>query len=243
MSTISPEMMQSIIEAALMVAGQPLTIAAMQNLFPEDARPNTVEVRGFLQAIRDRHEKSGIELKEVASGFRLQAKAEYSPWLAKLWSERAPRFSRAFLETLAIIAYKQPITRAEIEEIRGVTVSTNIVKTLVEREWVRVIGYKDVPGKPAIYATTKEFLNYFNLKSLSDLPALAEFQDFQNQDARLQVQLALENSELGPEDSEKIPEEMLAFIPEQYENETLVVEEVDQEETNLIAFKDNKITG
>lgn len=214
MTTLSPSMMQAIIEAALMVAHHPLTIAALQNLFPEDERPSTSEVRAYLSAIKTRHDESGIVLKEVASGFRLQAKAELSPWLAKVWAERPPRYSRAFLETLAIIAYKQPITRAEIETIRGVTVSSNIIKTLMERDWIRIIGYREMPGKPALYGTTKNFLDHFDLKSLAELPALSEFKDFQAQEEKVQIQLALQNSQLGPEDSEVIPEEKDAVIIE-----------------------------
>lgn len=203
----TPEKMQAIIEAALMVAGRPLTIAALQNLFPENEQPSHADIKACLSAIQERHINSALELQEVSTGFRIQTKPEFSPWLAKLWEERAPRYSRAFLETLAIIAYKQPITRAEIEEIRGVTVNTQIMKTLQEREWIRVIGYRDVPGKPAIYGTTKELLDYFNLKSLADLPSLAEFKDIETQEAQLQVQLALENSNIGPSDSDVIPEE------------------------------------
>jgi len=190
---MTPEKMQSIIEAALMVVGHPLTIASLQNLFAEEEKPTNADVKAHLAAIREKYEASGILLHEVASGFRFQAKTELSPWLAKLWEERPPRYTRAFLETLAIIAYKQPVTRAEIEEIRGVTVSSNIMKSLQERDWVHVIGYKEVPGKPALYGTTKNFLNYFNLKSLSQLPALSEFKSLAAQDAQLQVQLGIEN--------------------------------------------------
>ncbi len=189
---MTPEKMQMIIEAALMVAGQPLTIAALQQLFPEEECPSTSDIKAILTTIKTRHQESGIELQEVASGYRLQAKTELSPWLSKLWQERAPRYSRAFLETLSIIAYKQPITRAEIEEIRGVVVSSAIMKTLSEREWIRILGYREVPGKPAIYGTTKNFLDHFNLKSLADLPPLAEFKDLATQEAELQVQLDLD---------------------------------------------------
>lgn len=235
MNTMTPEKMQAIIEAALMVAGEPLTIQAIQALFPEEERPTNSEIKTILGAVRERHENSGIELKEVASGFRFQAKAEYSPYLAKLWEERAPRYSRAFLETLAIIVYKQPITRAEIEEIRGVTVSTNIMKTLQEREWIRIIGYKEVPGRPAIFGTTKEFLDYFNLKSLNELPTLAEFKNLEAQEAQLQVQLALENSEIGPSDSENIPEERDAeesnIVEIIAEDEEIIEEETAAEDT------------
>jgi segregation and condensation protein B len=228
MTPLTPEKLQSIIEAALMVAGRPLNIAAMQKLFPEDMQPSTSELKAALSIIAERHRHSGIELHEVASGYRFQARAELSPWLSKLWEERAPRYSRAFLETLAIIAYKQPITRAEIEEIRGVTVSSNIVKTLQEREWIRVIGYREVPGKPAIYGTTKEFLDHFNLKSLADMPTLAEFRNLEAQEAQLQVQLAMENSQIGPDDSENIPEERDAILSDE--------ESANLPETNVIPF-------
>lgn len=229
MSLMSLEKMQAIIEAAIMVAGHPVTVVSLQNLFPEEARPNAADIKTILAALQERHqhENSGIELQEVASGFRFQAKAELSPWLSKLREERAPRYSRAFLETLVIIAYKQPLTRGEIEEIRGVTVSSNIMKTLQEREWIRVIGYREVPGRPAIYGTTKEFLDYFNLKALSDLPTLAEFKDLAAQEEKLQVQLALENSQLGPDNSENIPEERDATIPE--ESNVIAIDEAREE--------------
>lgn len=219
MSLMTAEKLQAIIEAALMISGHPLSIAALQNLFNDEERPGNADIKTALKAIAERHTGSGIELREVASGWRLQAKTELSPWLAKLWEERAPRYSRAFLETLAIIAYKQPITRAEIEEIRGVTVSSNIVKTLTEREWVRLVGFRDTPGKPALYGTTKTFLDHFNLKSLSELPTLAEFKDMQTHDAELQVQLAIENSDIGPNDSEMIPEEREAIVAETADEE------------------------
>ncbi|MBV9575243.1 MAG: SMC-Scp complex subunit ScpB [Gammaproteobacteria bacterium] len=230
---MTPEKMQTIIEAALMVAGQPLTITSLQNLFAdEEEAPTAADIRAILAIIQERYLSSGIEIQEVASGYRLQAKAELSPWLAKLWEERPPRYSRAFLETLAIIAYKQPVTRAEIEEIRGVTVSSNIMKTLQEREWIRVLGYREVPGRPAIYGTTKEFLDYFNLKSLTELPTLTEFKNLEAQEAQLQVQLAIENSGLGPEDSEVIPEEnnvvSLNESNESAENQEKIAETTDE---------------
>lgn len=214
MSLMTAEKVQAIIEAALMIAGRPMPIIALQNLFAEAESPTKEEIKEALDKIGERHQDSGIELKHVASGYRLQARAELSEWLAKLYEERPPKYSRAFLETLAIIAYKQPITRAEIEEIRGVTVSTNIMKTLQEREWIRVVGFKDTPGKPAIYGTTKVFLDEFNLKKLSDLPTLAEFKDLQAQDCDVQVQLAIENSGIGPDNSEVIPEEREAIVNE-----------------------------
>ncbi len=214
MSLMTAEKLQAILEAALMVAGRPLTINMLQNLFNEDERPDAADIKTALNSINELYKDRGVELHEVASGYRLQAKTELSPWLAKLWEERPARYSRAFLETLAIIAYKQPITRAEIEEIRGVTVSTHIMKTLSEREWIRLVGFRETPGKPALYATTKTFLDHFNLSSLAELPSLAEFKDIQTQEAELQVQLALEGSNIGPDNSENIPEEREAIIPE-----------------------------
>ncbi len=231
------EKMQAIIEAALMIAGEPLTIGALQNLFPEQEQPSAADIKSLLASLQESYTDRGIELAEIASGYRLQAKAELSPWLSRLWTERAPRYSRAFLETLAIIAYKQPITRAEIEEIRGVTVNSNIVKTLQEREWIRVMGYREVPGKPAIYGTTKTFLDYFNLKSLTDLPSLTEFANIEAQEAKLQVQLALENSDIGPNDSDMIPEES-AVTEEEPTNNVVTLhgeEENQDEETDELA--------
>jgi segregation and condensation protein B len=241
MSLMTAEKMQSIIEAALMIAGQPLTVANLQNLFDNDERPGSADVKKALEGIRERHQESGIELHEVASGYRLQAKPELSPWLAKLWEERAPRYSRAFLETLAIIAYKQPITRAEIEAIRGVTVSSNIIKTLSDREWIRHVGFRDTPGKPALYGTTKTFLDHFNLASLSDLPTLAEFKDVQTHDAELQVQLALENSNIGPDNSEVIPEEREAIIADFEAAEDSQMAAVEPEEEIQIEAVDEEL--
>lgn len=188
------EQIFNIVEAALMVAGRPLTIAQLQKLFDESELPATADIRAALDAIREKY-IHGVELTEVASGFQFQAKKEFSSWLQKLWEERPPRYSRAFLETLALIAYRQPITRAEIEEIRGVTVNSNIVKILLEREWIRVIGQKDTPGKPDLFGTTKTFLDYFNLKNLEDLPTLAQIKDLTAQEEKLQIQLELANAE------------------------------------------------
>lgn len=215
MSLMTAEKLQAILEAALMVAGRPLSINQLQSLFNEDERPSSADLKTALSTMSELYKDRGIELREVASGYRLQAKTELSPWLAKLWEERPARYSRAFLETLAIIAYKQPLTRAEIEEIRGVTVSTQIMKTLTEREWIRLVGFRDTPGKPALYGTTKTFLDHFNLSSLGELPSLAEFKDMQTQEAELQVQLALEASNIGAADSEAIPEERDALMMEE----------------------------
>jgi segregation and condensation protein B len=174
-----------IIEGALMAAGKPLSVAQIIDLFDEQDRPETTEIREALKEVAERCDGRGFELTEVASGFRYQVRQSLSTWVARLWHERPQKYSRAMLETLSLIAYRQPITRGEIEEIRGVAVSSNIIKTLHEREWVRVVGHRDVPGRPAMYATTKLFLDYFNLKTLDQLPALAEIRDFDTLTAEL----------------------------------------------------------
>jgi len=176
----SQEQIKNIIEASLMVANQPLSLSRLQSLFEGDTvlQPERNDLRAAIEQLQLDYEGRGIEIVEVASGFRVQARNDYAEWINRLFEERPPRYSRALLETLAIIAYRQPITRAEIEDIRGVSVSSNIVKTLQEREWVKIVGHRDVPGKPALLATTRTFLDYFNLKKLSDLPALSDIKDF-----------------------------------------------------------------
>ena len=177
---MSQEKIKNIVEAAIMVANQPLSINHLLNLFVEgeELQAERADIKAALEQLQTEFNDRGIEIVEVASGFRVQARNDYAHWINRLFEERPPRYSRALLETLAIIAYRQPITRAEIEDIRGVSVSSSIVKTLQEREWVKVVGHRDVPGKPALLATTKSFLDYFNLKKLSDLPALADIKDF-----------------------------------------------------------------
>ena len=208
--------LQPVIEAALLVAGRPLTPAHLQKLFDEHEMPDIATIRATLQAIAERFPASGgIELREVGSGWQLQSRPEFGERLSRLWEERAPRYSRALLETLALIAWRQPITRAEIEEVRGVSVSSNITRTLLEREWIRVIGHRDIPGKPAIYGTTKSFLDHFNLKSLSDLPPLADTQDPEQQVARLQAQLELAPAEATDSPAtEEAPESEEACLQE-----------------------------
>lgn len=188
---LNPEQFQRILEAAIMVAGKPLTVADLQKLFDETDQPTVKDIRAAIEVLQARYADHGVELREVASGYQFQARVELSPWLSKLWEERPQRYSRAVLETLALIAYRQPITRAEIEEIRGVTVSSHIIKTLLDREWIRVIGYRDVPGKPALYATTKTLLDHLSLKSLDELPALSDIHDMESQEEKLNVQLEL----------------------------------------------------
>ncbi len=174
-----------IIEGALLAAGKPMTVAQLAELFEEQERPENALIRETLKEVAERCDNRGFELIEVASGFRFQVRQSLSPWVARLWQERPAKYSRAMLETLALIAYRQPITRGEIEEIRGVAVSSNIIKTLHEREWIRVVGHRDVPGRPAMYATTRQFLDYFNLKNLDQLPALAEIRDLDTLNAEL----------------------------------------------------------
>ncbi|MEM1112132.1 MAG: SMC-Scp complex subunit ScpB [Pseudomonadota bacterium] len=190
-----------IIEGALLAAGKALTVAQLGDLFEEHERPESTTIREALKEVAERCEDRGFELQEVATGFRFQVRQNLSPWVARLWQERPQRYSRALLETLALIAYRQPITRGEIEEIRGVAVSSNIIKTLHEREWIRVVGHRDVPGRPAMYATTRQFLDYFNLKTLDQLPALAEIRDLETLNAELGF------SEPLPEGQEEKPDE------------------------------------
>ena len=168
-----------IVEGVLMAAGRPLSLDQIGEVFSDDERPDKKELHSILDQISTECDDRGFELKQVASGYRFQVKQDLSEWVGKLWSDRPPRYTRALLETLALIAYRQPITRGDIEEIRGVAVSSNIVRTLLDREWVRVVGHRDVPGKPALLATTKIFLDYFNLKSLKDLPPLSEVKELE----------------------------------------------------------------
>lgn len=179
--------LKNIIEAALLAAGRPLSLEQLESIFEEDQRPERDMIRKMIDELNQEYESRGIEIQRVASGFRLQVKKELAPWVSRLWDERPARYTRALLETLALIAYRQPITRGEIEDVRGVAVSSNIIKTLLEREWIRVLGHRDVPGKPAMYGTTREFLDYFNLKSLSQLPTLQELRDIDSINAELDL--------------------------------------------------------
>lgn len=185
--------LKSILEAVLLAAGEPLSLTALAAVFTDEERPSNAEIGKALDELTADYNERGLELKEVASGFRIQVREDTNPWVARLWEERPQRYSRALLETLALIAYRQPITRGDIEEVRGVSVSTNIVRTLQEREWIRVVGHRDVPGKPALFGTTRAFLDYFNLGSLDDLPSLAEIKDMDS----IEPELELESTESG----------------------------------------------
>ena len=186
-SMMEIQQIKRIVEAALLAAGQPLSLAQLSALFAEHEAPSHEDLARALEELAADAAERGVELKEVASGFRYQVRQDVHAWVARLWTERQTKYSRALLETLALIAYRQPITRGEIEQIRGVAVSTNIIKTLEEREWVRVVGYRDVPGKPALFGTTRSFLDYFNLKSLDELPPLAEIREIEDFDPQLNL--------------------------------------------------------
>jgi len=174
---MSDHPMSNVVEAVLLAAGRPVTVEQIRELFEEHERPPAEDVLAALEGLAQRYEGTGIELREVASGWRVQVRPQYSDIVSRLWQERPSRYSRALLETLALVAYRQPITRGEIEDIRGVSIASTIMRTLHERNWIRVVGHREVPGRPELLSTTREFLDYFGLKSLDDLPTLAELQD------------------------------------------------------------------
>jgi len=180
------ELLKPIVEAALLASHAPFTVAQLVELFGEEHEVTREMIARTLEALAADCEGRGVELKEVASGFRYQVKQDVHPWLSRMWTERPSRYSRALLETLALIAYRQPITRPEIEQIRGVVVSSNIIKTMEERDWIRVVGHRDVPGRPALFGTTRAFLDYFNLKSLDELPPLSEIRDMEDPQLRFE---------------------------------------------------------
>lgn len=202
-----------IIEAVLLASGGPLSLSQLVSLFEADEGYTAEEVSQALESLGNDIEGRGIELVEVASGFRLQTRKDLMPWVSRLWEQRPQRYSRAMLETLSLIAYRQPVTRGEIEEVRGVSVSSSIIRTLQEREWIRVVGHRDVPGKPALFGTTKAFLDYFELTSLDELPTLAEIKDMEN----LEPELDFEPSESDPE--EELQGDAVAEVPEEVEPE------------------------
>ncbi len=206
--------LRRIVEAALLAAAQPLSLPQLSAIFGENEAPTHEEIARAIEELTQDCAERGVELVEVASGFRYQIKQDVHPWVARLWTERQTKYSRALLETLALIAYRQPITRGEIEGIRGVAVSSNMVKTLEEREWIRVVGYRDVPGKPALFGTTRLFLDYFNLKSLDELPPLAEIKDIEEFDPQLTLGPVAppsgDNDSRGEDIADEIPHEVQA---------------------------------
>ena len=197
------EPLKNIIEAILLAAGRPLMLDQLLAMFAENERPERGDVREAIKLLQEDYEQRGIALVQVGGGFRIQIRETMQPWVSRLWEEKPARYSRALLETLSLIAYRQPITRGEIEGVRGVTVSTSIMKTLLERDWVHVVGHRDVPGHPAMYGTTKQFLDYFSLKSLSDLPALSELRDLNTIGKELELDLSdIPELQLAPANDE-----------------------------------------
>ena len=217
--SIEKEQLSRILEGALLAAGHPLSVARLQDLFTEEEKPEKEELQAVLEDIQADCEGRGFELKEVGSGWRFQVCKETAPWVNRLWDEKPQKYSRALLETVALIAYRQPITRGDIEEIRGVAVSSHIIKTLIEREWVKAVGHRDVPGRPALYATTRQFLDYFNLKSLEELPTLSEISDLEKLNPELELAIVAasptaDNSEAADNRQTATPMAALETAPE-----------------------------
>lgn len=206
--TAPPVNLKQIIEAALLAAGEPLSVAQISALFDEAERPGNEAIGKALDELTADCADRGVELKKVASGYRLQVKPGLQEWISRLWSERPQRYSRAMLETLALVAYRQPITRGEVEEVRGVSLSSNIIRTLQERDWIRVVGHRDVPGKPALFGTTRTFLDYFNLESLDELPTLAEIKDMETLEPELDFEAPLARPEPTGSDENHDPAEV-----------------------------------
>lgn len=213
------------VEAALLAAGRPLSVDKLQTLFDGRSAPEKSEIREAIATLNEEYEARGIVIAEVASGFRVQVKVAMADQLQKLWEERPPRYSRALFETLALVAYRQPITRGEIEDVRGVSVSPNIVRTLMERDWVRVVGHRDVPGRPEMFGTTKAFLDYFGLKKLDDLPPLADLADWES--LRVQLNLPEVEEDVGPDSA------VVTDLPVLYPEIPESAEQDDAEETAL----------
>ena len=236
---VDKAMLRKIVEGAILAAAQPMTVARILELFDEEVAPEKDEILEALQDIQADNAERGFELKEVASGWRFQVREETAPWVNRLWDEKPQKYSRALLETLSLIAYRQPITRGDIEEIRGVAVSSHIMKTLMERDWVKVVGHRDVPGRPSLYATTRQFLDYFNLKNLEDLPSLSEIRDLDE----LNNVLNLGDEEgIGEKDDEVIPDAPAEVIvdaaateePEEFVDGEEAFVDVDENESPLV---------
>ena len=199
---MNSDFLRQILEAAIMVSDKPMDVSHLEKLFDEKERPHRDEIRAALDEITTDCRDKGFELVKVSSGYRFQTKQSLSPWVSRVWEEKPKKFSRAMLETLALIAYRQPTTRGDIESVRGVSVSSDIIRVLDERGWIRVVGHRDVPGKPELLATTKEFLDYFNLKSLDQLPSLAEIKDFTDVDPALELLIPIDSLSSADQDSQ-----------------------------------------
>lgn len=229
MNLSDPRDLASLLEALLLASGKPMSLERMAELFDEVERPAPSLLRKALAVLEKSCKDRAFELKEVASGYRLQVRERFSPWVGRLWEERPQRYSRALLETLVLIAYRQPITRGEIEDVRGVAVNSQIVKTLLEREWVRVVGHRDVPGRPAMFATTRQFLDHFNLKSLDELPPLAVLREMEPEPLPVDVEEAPVPAALQARaDLEQEPEE-----PREQTSFRSLLAELDSMETGL----------
>ena len=215
--------LKSILESLIMASSRPISLEKLLEVFTDSERPDRKTIKNALDALAADYDGKSVELKEVSSGYRFQVRKEYADWVSRLWEEKPARYSRALLETLALVAYKQPITRGEIEKIRGVSVSAQIMKTLLERDWVSVVGHRDVPGKPAIYATTKEFLDYFNLKSLEEMPPLAEIRDLDKIAGELDLHMPEEDAAQGE-----------AAESNDVDSSEMVSLDVEQDETNKV---------
>lgn len=220
--------LKRIVEGALLAAGNPLSLNQLNSLFPSEEQPGHGKLREALAALDADLADRAVELKEIGSGYRLQIRSDLMPAISQLWAEKPPRYSRALLETLAIIAYRQPITRGEIEQIRGVSVSSNILRTLQEREWIKVVGHRDVPGRPELLGTTRNFLDYFNLKSLDELPTLAEIKDIDN----LEPELELQAPDAGPDSSSAKDDDAHEQADEKQEDDAQAGEEGPESDGN-----------
>ncbi len=235
--------LKHIVEAALLAASEPMNIHQFELLFSKQQRPDKKRIIDALDALANDCQDRGIELKEVASGYRLQVKQEMQTWISNMWQERPAKYSRALLETLALIAYRQPITRGEIEDVRGVSVSSTIIRTMIDRDWIRIVGRRDVPGKPALFGTTKGFLDYFDLANLTDLPTLAEIQDIDSIEPQFDFDVPAEdrqankNTRLSP--SEQADLELVAKTLEDNENERMTR----LQKTNETAIDEQHLDG
>ncbi|RYY01463.1 MAG: SMC-Scp complex subunit ScpB [Gammaproteobacteria bacterium] len=234
---VDKAMLRKIVEGAILAAAQPITVARILELFDEEVAPAKDEILAALQDIQADNDARGFELKEVASGWRFQVREELAPWVNRMWDEKPQKYSRALLETLSLIAYRQPITRGDIEEIRGVAVSSHIMKTLMERDWVKVVGHRDVPGRPSLYATTRQFLDYFNLKNLEDLPSLSEIRDLDEMNNVLNLG---DEEGIGEKDDEVIPDAPAVIIADE-SVEAELEEFVDGEEAFVDADDDSRV--
>lgn len=232
---VDQAMLRRIVEGAVLAAGQPMSVAKILELFDTFVAPDKEEIQAALEDIQAETKGRGFELKEVASGWRFQVCDDLAPWVGRLWDEKPQKYSRALLETLSLIAYRQPITRGDIEEIRGVAVSSHIMKTLLERDWVKVVGHRDVPGRPSLYATTRQFLDYFNLKSLEELPSLSEIRDLDE----INPMLNLVEEGVGEKDTDTpIPDQTDLPSLTELEAQPVTEEFVDGEEAFMDAVDD-----